>query len=145
LNLVEKLADPGAAGVYLLPASASSVEAAAQESDLAVWHVDCAEVQGKSGLLRAIADALAFPDWFGENWDALEDCLTDLSWSGGSGYVMLLDNCGALSRNDPESFETALEIFDSAAEYWYDEEVPFWVFVSGADPEQFDLPALEQE
>ena len=50
-----------------------------------------------------------------------------------------------LSRADPEVFETALEIFDSAAEYWYDEEVPFWVFVAGADPEQFDLPPLGQE
>ncbi len=145
MNLVEKLADPGAAGVYQLTESASSIEAAAQETDLAVWHVDLSAVHGKEGLLRAIADALAFPDWFGENWDALEDCLTDLSWAGASGYVLLLEECGALSRSDPEAFETALEIFDSAAEYWYDEEVPFWVFVAGADPEQFDLPALGDE
>jgi len=34
---------------------------------------------------------------------------------------------------------------DSAAEYWYDEEVPFWVLVAGADPEQFDLPPPGQE
>jgi hypothetical protein len=28
---------------------------------------------------RCIED-LRLPDWFGRNWDALADCLTDLSW-----------------------------------------------------------------
>jgi RNAse (barnase) inhibitor barstar len=145
MNLVETLSDLGTAGVYLLTESASSIEAAAQEHEFAVWLVDCSGIATKAGLLRAIAETLAFPDWFGENWDALEDCLTDLSWHDAPGYVLVLENCGALSRADPETFETAMEIFDSAAEYWYDEDVPFWVFVGGADPEQFDLPPVGQE
>jgi hypothetical protein len=29
-------------------------------------------------LLLAVADAIAAPDWFGENWDAIEECLGDL-------------------------------------------------------------------
>jgi RNAse (barnase) inhibitor barstar len=145
LNLVETLSDLGAAGVYQLAEPVSSIEAAAQEHEYAMWQIDCSGVASKAALLRAIAETLAFPDWFGENWDALEDCLTDLSWHDAPGYVIVLENCGPLSRTDPEAFETALEIFDSAAEYWYDEDVPFWVFVAGADPEQFDVPALEQE
>jgi RNAse (barnase) inhibitor barstar len=144
LNLVEQLADLGAAGVYQLAEPLSSVENAAQENEFALWRVDCATMRSKEDLLRGIAEALRFPAWFGENWDALEDCLTDLSWSEAAGYVLVLDNCAALSRAEPEVFETALEIFDSAAEYWYDEEVPFWVFVAGADPEQFDLPPAGQ-
>lgn len=145
MNLVEQLSDLGSAGVYQLSEPLSSLEGAAQENGFALWRVDCAAIREKDELLRALAEALRFPDWFGENWDALEDCLTDLSWGDASGYVLVLDNCAALSRAAPEAFETALEIFDSAAEYWYDEEVPFWVFVAGADPEQFDLPPLGQE
>lgn len=128
--------------MYQQGAPLSEVEAAAQENGFACWRVDCAAVRSKEELLRGIAEALSFPDWFGENWDALEDCLTDLSWGEAPGYVLLLDNCGGFSRADPEAFETALEVFDGAAEYWYDEEVPFWVFVQGADPGQFDLPPL---
>lgn len=37
-------------------------------------------VQGKAMLLERLADGLAFPDYFGDNWDGLIDCLSDLSW-----------------------------------------------------------------
>lgn len=35
---------------------------------------------GRLELLRALAQGLSFRDWFGWNWDALEDSLRDLSW-----------------------------------------------------------------
>ncbi|MBR0705334.1 barstar family protein [Bradyrhizobium liaoningense] len=34
----------------------------------------------KRALLTAIATQLSFPDYFGGNWDALEECIRDLSW-----------------------------------------------------------------
>ena len=40
--------------------------------------LDCTELETKQQLHAAIADALSFPDWYGNNLDALYDCLTDL-------------------------------------------------------------------
>jgi RNAse (barnase) inhibitor barstar len=37
-------------------------------------------VTRKEDLLRCIAAKLKFPDYFGFNWDALDECLADLSW-----------------------------------------------------------------
>jgi hypothetical protein len=37
-------------------------------------------VSEKKAAIAAIAKALDFPDWFGQNLDALYDSLTDLSW-----------------------------------------------------------------
>jgi hypothetical protein len=44
----------------------------------------------KRDLLRALASKLKFPRYFGQNWDALEECLRDLSWLGESAGVVLV-------------------------------------------------------
>jgi hypothetical protein len=37
-------------------------------------------VDDKQSLLQLIATMLRFPAYFGYNWDALDECLADLSW-----------------------------------------------------------------
>ncbi len=39
-----------------------------------------AGIETKSELLAFLQRALALPDYFGGNWDALEECLTDPDW-----------------------------------------------------------------
>lgn len=40
--------------------------------------VNCTGLEAKAQLHNLLADALSFPDWYGNNLDALYDCLTDL-------------------------------------------------------------------
>jgi hypothetical protein len=44
----------------------------------------------KQDLLRALAVRLKFPGYFGYNWDALEECLNDLSWLGQQARIVIL-------------------------------------------------------
>jgi RNAse (barnase) inhibitor barstar len=44
----------------------------------------------KRDLLRALASGLKFPNYFGHNWDALEECLNDLSWLRKPSGVVLI-------------------------------------------------------
>jgi RNAse (barnase) inhibitor barstar len=44
----------------------------------------------KRDLLRAVAAGLKFPNYFGHNWDALEECLNDLSWLGQQSGIVLV-------------------------------------------------------
>ena len=41
--------------------------------------IDCRGFVPRSDLHKAFADALSFPDHYGNNLDALHDCLTDIS------------------------------------------------------------------
>ena len=41
--------------------------------------VSCREVHDRSALHALLAEAFAFPEWYGKNLDALHDCLTDIS------------------------------------------------------------------
>lgn len=46
-----------------------------------VVHVPV-KARGKEKLLGVLARGLRFPSYFGWNWDALDECLRDLSWLG---------------------------------------------------------------
>jgi RNAse (barnase) inhibitor barstar len=41
-----------------------------------------ARIETKADLLDFLAREFPLPDYFGHNWDALEECLGDLSWLG---------------------------------------------------------------
>jgi RNAse (barnase) inhibitor barstar len=37
-------------------------------------------IRTKAELFHFLSTELKFPDYFGKNWDALEECIGDLSW-----------------------------------------------------------------
>jgi len=49
-----------------------------------------AAARGKQKLLSVLAGGLRFPRYFGFNWDALEECLADLSWLGDVPRVVIV-------------------------------------------------------
>jgi RNAse (barnase) inhibitor barstar len=116
------------AGVYMVNCELGDVRAAAREAGLALFDVDMTEVHSKSEFMAALAKAIEAPEWFGKNWDALADALSDLSWQHAPGYVLLLVHCTDqfnLLRND---HDVARDILESSVEYWKTQGKPFWVF-----------------
>ncbi|MGI9246161.1 MAG: barstar family protein, partial [Steroidobacteraceae bacterium] len=86
-----------------------------------------------TGLLDRAARALAFPDWFGRNWDAWFDCLSDLSGQPQApGYVLLWRRALNLQQSSPEVLDTALAIVEDAARAWAERGVTLRAFVDVA-------------
>jgi hypothetical protein len=124
------LKDVSRAGVYHLPlGGAEEIIAAATACGYALFRVNLAEVQDKTGLLAALARDMDFPEWFGENWDALADCLADLSWRPADGYLVLLEHCDLLHARDLGDHLKALELFAAAADEWREQGVALWCLV----------------
>ncbi len=77
-----------------------------------------AKCQTTAGLLNEFARALDFPDYFGHNWDALEDCLADLEWLPAKGYILLITDAAQLLPDDEDEHETFLEVLSDAGKAW---------------------------
>jgi hypothetical protein len=93
-------------------------------------HVDGLAAQTKAEFLRSIGEALAFPDSYGQNFDALADCLGDVD--GGAGTVLLWDGWGPLARSDPQAFSVALSVLGGRVHA--ERGSPFAVLLRGEGP-----------
>jgi hypothetical protein len=71
-----------------------------------------------AALFAEFARALKFPDYFGHNWDALEECLADLEWLSAKGYILLITDAECVLPDDEEEYETFLEVLRDAGEAW---------------------------
>jgi RNAse (barnase) inhibitor barstar len=118
------------AGVYHQPhGGADDLLRAAEADGFAAFRIELSGIIDKDGLLAAIAKAMDFPDWFGHNWDALADCLTDLEWHAANGFVIVLEHCDGIHGHAEEDFVTLLQVFSHSAETWRQQDIPFWCFV----------------
>ena len=73
-------------------------------------------IKSKTDLINALSSVLRFPDYFGGNWDAFEECIRDLSWLP-KGNVVLNHMDLPLSK-DIMSLSTYLLILKNAVEKW---------------------------
>lgn len=87
-------------------------------NEFALKVIHGAKCHTTAGLLTECARALDFPDYFGHNWDGLEECLTDLEWLPAKGYVLLITDAAHVLPNDETEYETFLEILRDAGEAW---------------------------
>ena len=72
----------------------------------------------KRGLLSAMASQLCFPPYFGSNWDALYDCLCDLSWVKARDIVIVFHNADLILRRKPTEWECFGEVIREAVAAW---------------------------
>jgi hypothetical protein len=105
-------------------------------------HVLLHGAENRAGLLTAIGRTLRLPDWFGHNWDALEESLLDLPLGTG-GLVLELSGVEALGRDDPASFRTLIDILEAAARQWDDQGVRFLAVITGTRPAGSALESLD--
>jgi hypothetical protein len=75
-----------------------------------------ASIRSKRKLMRVLAEQLSFPPYFGHNWDALEECLKDLSWLP-AGELQIWHSDLPLTPASEER-QTYLRILQAVAAKW---------------------------
>lgn len=134
LEALNDLLDDETGGVFFLPRHAAPREvlAAAKRAKFAFFHIEGRNIARKEQLLNHVATALHFPSHFGDNWDALEDCLADMDWVDAPGYVIYYDHIDGLLAAHPDQFETFVEICRDAVGSWKADGTPMVFLLSGA-------------
>lgn len=90
--------------------------------------LDGDHLNGKPALLRALAEQLHFPGDFGQNWDALNDCLQDLSWLDlQHGLLIIFQNTTFFQAAHPTAWRVTNAILLEAVQYWSGRGVSFFL------------------
>lgn len=71
-----------------------------------------AGLSAKKAVLEAVGNALAFPDYFGGNWDSFEECVRDLNWLPEG--LIILEHEDVPLEGDGQSLKMYLEILSDA-------------------------------
>lgn len=72
-------------------------------------------VSSQAQLMTVLSFALDLPPYFGRNWDALSDCLRDLSWLPAGRVVLVHD---ALPRLAPSELQAYVAVLADAVASW---------------------------
>ena len=86
------------------------------------------KIKNKEDLFNSLKNAFGFP-YFGENWDALIDCLRNLEWLPARGYVIFYDNPNNLFDQNPEDMLTFLGIIKEVSKEWKQENIVFKLYL----------------
>jgi RNAse (barnase) inhibitor barstar len=98
-----------------------------QLSEFVIKVIDGNKGKSRSDLFSELTNCFEFPSYFGRNWDALDECITDLEWMPGKGYILLLKNADQLLSEDAkESYAIFIDIMKKAGEEWSIPQVGEW-------------------
>jgi hypothetical protein len=118
-SLADRLAAAAPPWVHLLvEADDAPVALPAPPPGFVVRALDGRRCRTKRALLDELARLLGFPAHFGRTWDALEDCLTDLSWLPGAGYRLVLLAADRLLARDPAGYATFVALLEDVGRTW---------------------------
>jgi RNAse (barnase) inhibitor barstar len=118
-------------GIYELTEDISLEELSqlCQSNSCQLFYIDGQAIRSKSAFMEAFAKGMNFPSYFGNNWDAFEECLTDLDWCLSSKYIIIYDHLNNFAQAEPQQWEVARDIFQSAVDYWADTDTPLYIFL----------------
>ena len=127
------------------------------EADKLVFSLQCNPDGGAVKVIRGwkcsnyealhneVAAALQFPNYYGENWNAMDECITDLDWMPADWYLIYVSTIEDVLPGDEGSFSIFLRILLDAGRAWANPETrgladteeavkkPFNVIISGTE------------
>lgn len=84
-----------------------------------IYVIDSNKCKNRKRIWRSISEIMNFPEYFGHNWDALIDCLTDLEWLQEKGWVLVFTNTKSLfSKHKSKLLSVLIDVLNIVGNEW---------------------------
>ena len=130
LDIIQGRSQPN---IYQFPLDISPEDLSqlCQEYDCQLFYFDGTgtPINNKSDFLKTASTVINLPEYFGYNWDAWQDCITDLSWYKASSYLLVYDQWQNFAQDHPNDWQILNDVFSEAIAYWLKRNKRFYVLL----------------
>ena len=94
---------------------------------------------------REISASMRFPHYFGWNWAAFDECITDLEWLKFSSLLIVLEDYDQIFKKEKLKYgqrQVLEKYLNIAAEYWTSQNVPITINLNANDRENSQRSSL---
>ena len=121
--MLEKLFAPGKPCFYIVEMEVSpfqdlAFQLAESHPKSVIRMIRGGKSKDLDSFFNEIAAALQFPYYFGENWPAFFECITDLDWLEGDAYLLLINDAQSLLQDSEADFHIVLRHWEEANTEW---------------------------
>jgi RNAse (barnase) inhibitor barstar len=87
--------------------------------DILLLKLDGSTMGTLEEMYQEFCSVFHFPDYFGKNFNALDECLTDLEWLPANGYLLSISNAEYfLGEETDDILEGVFSILNDVGEEW---------------------------
>ncbi len=97
----------------------------ASRSGIVLFYFNGEQISSKKDFFNTAKGVMDLPDYFGDNWDAFEECINDLSWVPSRKYIFVYHNASRFFSKSREDGEILTDILEAARQNWRDEGITF--------------------
>lgn len=94
-------------------------------NDFHVASIEYDASYSELSLIDQIDREFCFPDYFGRNWNAVDECLSDLSWLPSKAFCCFFIGSSQSKKEDKRIYDLLIDIFKCAGNVWKERGVIF--------------------
>lgn len=91
-----------------------------EQSNCFVKFIDGQKCSNIDELFEEFSDKFDFPNYFGSNWAAFDECINDLDWILTDCYTLFIGNINKVLRLDDHNFKVFIKTLMDSVREWTD-------------------------
>ncbi|TCC08599.1 barstar family protein [Kribbella soli] len=99
-------------------ATVNQLLAPIESADGMVTRFDGRRMRTLDALFQEYVREFMLPEYFGWNWPAFDECMTDLEWMPAKRYLTIVDHAGEVLKEDLGELPTYLRQMEDIGRHW---------------------------